>query len=125
MRAHTAAVLAALDAADVHAGLGSRPEAAAGKWAVVYPMGRAEAHSLSQPYDGFTYTVQVVSVGQGPEQAEWLADKVRATLLAPLSISGRTWLAVEHAAGTLQRDDAVNPPLYHVSETFRIRSGTA
>lgn len=126
MRSHTAAVLAAIGAADVTVGLGQKPAGAGAKWAVLSTFGDVEPSSVSEPYGAFVWTGQVMCVGQGPEQAEWVSDRVRAALLAPLSVTGRTWVGVSHEPGPpLLRDDDVNPPLFWLSETYRITTHPA
>lgn len=126
LRAHTAAVVAALEGAGLVVGLGARPDTTSSKWAVVHTMGRTEPTSVADSHGDFLYTCQVVAVGQGPEQAEWVADRARTALTAPLSVTGRTWLGVAHEGGPpLSRDDDVHPPLFWLSETYRFRTGPA
>lgn len=121
MRAHSAAVIAALEAADLAVGLGQKPEGAGTKYAVLSTFGDVEPSSVSEPYGAFIWTGQLMCVGQGPEQAEWVSDRARSVLLGPLSITGRTWISVSHEPGPpLQRDEDVNPPLFWLSETYRI-----
>lgn len=120
IRTHTDAVIAALVAADLTVGLGVRPDGAS-KYVVLSTFGDVEPSSVSEPYGAFVWTGQVLCVGQGPEQAEWVADRVRTALLAPLTITGRAWMGVDHEPGPpLQRDEDVNPPLFWLSETYRI-----
>jgi len=126
LRPHTVAVQAALEAAELVVGLGAKPEGAGSKWVTLHPFGADEANSLSEPHGGLLYTVQVMSFGLGPEQAEWVADRARTTLLAGITVDGRTVLGVEHEPSPpLSRDDDVQPPVFFLSETYRFRTTPA
>jgi len=126
LRPHTEGVITALEAAELVVGLGIKPDAASKKWVVIHPFGQDEANSIAEPHGGLLYTVQVMSFGLGPEQAEWVADRARATLLAGISVTGRTVLGVEHEPSPpLSRDDDVQPPVFYLSETFRFRTTPA
>jgi hypothetical protein len=134
--AHTAAVLACLTAAlgalspavpvqvgrkkddqiDVHS-----------KHAVIWP--------LSPDFDGpvgdyaadLTYAFQVTSVGETVDQAEWVADRVRAALIAgPITIAGRAVEPVRPTGGPpVQRDDDISPPMYYRAETYELCTSPA
>jgi len=118
--------VAALEEAELVVGLGIKPDAAGRKWAVLHPFGQDEATSIAEPHGGLLYTVQVMSFGLGPEQAEWVADRARAALLAGITVDGRTVLGVEHEPSPpLARDDDVQPPVFYLSETFRFRTTPA
>jgi hypothetical protein len=126
LRPHTDAVITALEGAGLVVGLAAKPDGAGSKWAVIHPFGQDEATSIADPHAGMLYTVQVMSFGLGPEQAEWVADRARAALLVSLAIEGRTWIGVQHEPSPpLARDDDVSPPVFYLSETFRIRTSPA
>lgn len=88
--------------------------------------GQDESSSLIPNEDVVVY-LPLHAIGTGPEQALWLADKVRARLSrATPSVTGRSvhpmW---QEQAAPLLRDDDVTPPLYVAFAEYAIRSSPA
>ncbi len=69
---------------------------------------------------------QWTSVGAGPEQAMWVADRVSRALLAAVpSVEGRrVWKTVEESVQTVRRDDT-STGLYYVTAQYLTRSDPA
>ncbi|MGH3627269.1 MAG: hypothetical protein ACRDRL_07500, partial [Sciscionella sp.] len=117
---HIAAVVAALDTAlqalptARRAYNAKRPDADT-VCAVVYGSPGQVSGPLGDRFADLELDFQVTAVGDGPDQAQYIADAVRATLLAvpPPAVAGRAvWPLWQTAAQPVQRDDTVQPALY-------------
>jgi hypothetical protein len=118
-RTHTAAIVAVLEAAGLTVGNGSGIGLTA-PYVVVYSDSGAVDGPLGDRFADLDQTVILHSVGTGPEQAQWVADKARTALLGSTpTVTGRTVLYVDHAdSQPLYRDDDVTPPLYLAVDTY-------
>lgn len=119
-RAHTAAVVAALDAAGISTGNGIGANLS-GKYAVVYSDLGALDGPLGDRFADLEQTIFVHSVGVGPDQAQWVADKSRTTLLAGVDVPGRARLNLVHTSSQpVQRDDDVKPPVFYAVDIYTL-----
>jgi hypothetical protein len=121
---HVDAVLAALAAAELVAGLGVAPPGQAPPYVAVYPdPGQSLPGSLADPLSYYQGTVQLTCVGETAEQALSVSDRARTVLSVPLSVDGRAgWRPEELGGPPVQRDDDVTPPLYYAAVQYRLRS---
>jgi hypothetical protein len=125
------ALIAMIDAAGVTVYWGGAPRGVdpPGKYAVIYPdtgMKSAQHRTLANNGpDELRY--QITSVGVGPEQASWVADRVAAALLdgTPPTVSGRrVWKTVEVGVQPVRRDDA-STGLFYATAQYLTRSDAA
>lgn len=83
-RTVTAALLDLLETTTLPIGDHTAPAEVAGKpWAVLYsiPGGEVSDHNLAAVETGIDLIYQVTSVGRRRDQAEWMADLIRATVI--------------------------------------------
>lgn len=89
--------------------LAGAPRDEVGRFAVWYPdTGIQSAVHRNLVNDGpDELRFQVTSVGVGPEQAMWVADRVSSLLLAgtPTVAGRRVWRTVEESSQPVRRDD--------------------
>lgn len=121
---HIDALLAALAAAGLTAGLGVAPPDTAPPYIAVYPdPGQSVPGSLADPLSYYQATVQLTCVGETAEQALSVSDRARAALSVPLVVEGRAgWRPEELGGPPVTRDDDVTPPLYYAPVRYRLRS---
>lgn len=123
---HIAALRSALEAVPLTVYLGGAPPVATlpATYVVLYPdSGMAAAASLADDRTTLDTLVQITCVATTPDGALGTADRARAALAAPLTVSGRTsWRPEELGGPPLQRDDDQNPPLYYLPVQYRLRS---
>lgn len=119
-RDHTAAVVATLDAAGITAGNGSGA-GLSGKYAVVYTdLGTLDG-PIGDRFADLAQTIFVHSIGVGPDQAQWVADKSRTALLAGVDVPGRAPLYLVHTSSQpVQRDDDVKPPVFYAVDVYTL-----
>jgi hypothetical protein len=119
---HTAAVIAALQAAGVAVGDGSG-KGLSPPFAVVYPIpGGGTSGTLGKRNEDAELVYQVTCVGRVRPEAEWIVDKVMA-LLNGFNVAGRSILLVSlDSHGGIRRDDDVTPPLFYATPRFRVLS---
>ena len=125
---HMDAVQTALTDAGLTVYLGGAPTSSGwtppDKYAVLYPEpGEAVRESLADARTDFMAVFQVTCVGASMERALWVADKVRAALSVPLTVTGRaTWRPEDLGGPPVQRDDDTNPPSFFVPVQYRLKS---
>ena len=123
---HTEAVLATLRTAGCTVGNGTGLGLTA-PYSVLY----ADTGKLDGPigdrFADLDQTLFVHGVGTGPEQAQWEADKARAALLGTaILVAGRTVMYVTHVISQpVQRDDAVQPPLFFTVDQYLLSTTPA
>jgi hypothetical protein len=129
---HTAAAVATLEAAGLTVGNGSGNDPATGAlyarpYVVVYGDLGALDGPLGDRFADLSQTLTVHGVGNGPEQAQWVADKARAALLTtPVTVAGRSTLYVSHTTSQpVQRDDDVQPPLFYEVDQYTLSTTPA
>jgi hypothetical protein len=142
LRAHTAAVLATLEAAAAAtiAEVGDAQQPAGASWQgqpghsqfvpymVVYPLGGPFDGTLGDPDDDADLQWQVTCVGETREQTEWLADLCIGALVGkPLTVAGRAVQRVQldDAAAGVRADDTVQPTVFIATPRFRALSTPA
>lgn len=107
---------------------GGAPHDVSGKYAVFYPDTGVKSPFLrTLNNDGpDELRHQWTSVGVGPEQALWVADKVSIALLTTVpAVDGRrVWRTVEEDAQPLRRDDE-STGLFYVTAQYLTRSDPA
>lgn len=119
-REHTVAVVAALIGAGLTVGNGSGAGLTT-PYAVVYADLGALDGPMGDRFADLAQTLTIHYIGAGPDQAQWVADKGRAALLAGVNVPGRALLDVVcEPAGPVQRDDDVSPPLFLAIDLCRI-----
>jgi hypothetical protein len=96
-------------------------------YAVLYPEpGMAVRESLADERTDFEAVMQITCAGASPEQALWVADKVRTVLAAAPVVEGRVCWPPEDLGGPpLARDDDVTPPVFFLPVQYRICSTPA
>ena len=131
------AVIAALDAASLLVGDAVTPDGvtndAQGRpttpYCIVYPMpSGGTSGPMSSPHADEDQVVQVTAVGRSREQAQWVADVAKTTLLAGLTLTGRSLLSRPRldVGNGVQRDDATaGPPLFHAVARYRFTTTPA
>lgn len=126
VRAHTDAVIAALEALGLAVGDAVAPDQDP-PYVVVYPIpGGSTTGTLATPDDDAILVYQVTCVGKTREQAEWLADKALILLEGNVAVTGRRVLRVSlDMHGGTQRDDQLTPPVFWSTPRFRIISTPA
>ncbi len=128
VRAIDVTLKAGLPAA-IGVGLGRAPTDQALPYAVHYPdPGDVQAARLDGQRQHLTLHFIVHAIGVGPEQANWVADRVRDVLLnTALTVPGRRLYRVTQDAAPppMSRDDDVTPPLYVQTLEFQLRSDPA
>ncbi|MEU6710003.1 hypothetical protein ABZ897_00875 [Nonomuraea sp. NPDC046802] len=101
---------------------------AAPPYAVVYPdSGMLTPGRRTLANNGPTeLRYQITSVGASPAQAQWVADKTRAAVLAnvPAIVGRRVWPTVEEGSQPLRRDD-VSTNLFFATAQYLTRSDPA
>lgn len=124
-RAHADAVVAALGAAlTTFDGEGPADPHNRVPYAVVRTDAGDTSGSLGDRYQELTVTVWVTAVGGTREQAQWAADKARATLLTTgPTVSGRSahpmWQVTSQPV-TVDAD--VEPSLFYAVAAYRLRT---
>ncbi len=127
----TAAVLAWLAADGLMVGDGVRPAAwasATAGYVVVYPLITEQDGPAEDAYADTDSAYQITAVGRTRAQAQFAADKARASMLAPgLSIPGRALMQpVEWSPSRgVTRDDDEDPPLFYAVDSYLIRTTPA
>jgi hypothetical protein len=123
---HITALQAALTAANLTAYDGGAPPATAlpPTYVVIYPdPGRASASSMADDRTVLDIVVQLTCVATTAAGATGTADRVRAALVAPLTVAGRVlWRAEELGGPPRERDDELVPPLWFLPVQYRLRS---
>lgn len=131
---HMTAVVAVVDTAlqalptARHAYLGKRPDLDT-ICAVIHGAPGEPSGSLGDRHSDLQIEFQVTAVGEGPEQALYIADAARAALLAtpPPAVAGRSVMPLWQAGPPqpVQRDDAVQPALWIATAQYVIKSTPA
>lgn len=131
---HIAAVVLAADTAlqaltvPRHAYNGTRPDTDTA-CAVIYGSPGLASGPLGDRFADLQIEFQVTAVGAGPEQALYIADVVKAALLAtpPPPVAGRAvWPLWQPAPPQpVRRDDTVQPALYIATAQYVIKSNPA
>lgn len=123
---HTDALIAALQAAGLTVGDGDA-EGLALPYAVVYSLpGGSMSGNLDDPYEDADLVYQVTCVAAKRREAEWLADKVIATLVSGFSVTGRSIALVRPDGGPGTRPDYdSDPPVFISTPRFTIKSTAA
>lgn len=107
---------------------GGAPQTAAPPFAVVYPdSGVLTAGERTLANNGPNeLRFQITSVGQTPDQAQWVADKTSAAVLGgiPTVVGRRVWPTVEEGSQPLRRDDT-STPLFFATAQYLTRSDPA
>lgn len=111
-------------------GDGAAPSAAVLPFAVVYPIGDVDREAAMNELlkDGDLVTeVQVTSVGESREQAQWMSGQIREEFIASaISWATRKITLVELDDGNaVERDDDVQPPLFYGIDSFLVFSTPA
>jgi hypothetical protein len=81
--------------------------------------------SLGDRHRDLLIEFQVTCVGTGPEQAQWVADRVRLVLLTQVpTVAGRTVQPLwQVPTGERVRPDFdLDPPLYYLPVIFQMRT---
>lgn len=92
-------------------------------YCIVYPMpSGGTSGPMSAPHADEDMVVQVTAVGRTREQAQWVADTAKATLLAGISITGRALSSrpgLDVGSGLQRDDDTAGPPLFYAVHRYR------
>jgi hypothetical protein len=134
-----AALLAANPSPVLYVGVGEKPDSVpdpdpnptvpAPGWVVLYALPLVgAAGTVAEPYADTPFEVQVTAVGWSQQQATLLGDIAAQLLLsaAGLTVSGRLVDWIEPLSGQpARREDAVEPPLWHVTAQYEIRTTPA
>lgn len=122
-RIHTNAVITALEATGVPVGDAKAPEGDPPYFFVV-PRPEGDVYgTLDDPHADAEVVYQVTSVGTTREQAEGARDLARETLLAGVTVSGRTIsLVTIETVGAVERDSDIEPNRFFCPETYRLFS---
>lgn len=95
-------------------------------YAVLYRLaGGAPFSSLDHGNQYAIVTLQVTSVGETPEQAEWMKDKVREGMLDLSNFTAPSGFRFEHVnldldGGVNRDDDLGTEPLFYGVDRFRL-----
>lgn len=93
-------------------------------YVVVYPLGGSTGGTIEHPDDDGFVIYQTTSIGPSRRHAEWVADRVRAVMLASTgwTLTGRTVTRVTiDALGAGGRDDnTAEPSRFSVMDQFAI-----
>lgn len=128
--AHTNAVLSLLRADATLAGIvfqgvvTNRPA----RYVTVYTNnGPREVSRLTGPQSAVTFTYIVHSVGQTPEQAQWVAEKVYLQLVdAVPNVPGRVVSPIRSVSSlSVQIDRDIDPPLWYCVDEFDLHTEPA
>lgn len=121
-RPETNALLAALLVAHPRVGDAVAPGDTTTPYAVLYPAGSGSLiGSVRNPHEDRPGLYQITCVGLHRQEAEWLAEKLRAVALGPLSIAGRRVLQASlETSQPVRRDDSTSPPLYYCADQYRL-----
>lgn len=119
MRTTTDAVITALTAGPLTVGDGSGERLSA-PYVVVHPIGDTLGGTLAAAWGEAQSGVQVTCVGESRKQAEWLAERVTALLLAATDTLGHVEVLT---SGPVTRDDGTGAPsLFLAYPRFRIHT---
>lgn len=115
------AVLTALRVAWPRVGDGEAPADLTLPYAVMYDAGGAGLDGpVADPHADGAPLLQVTCVGSTREQARWLADKLRPTLLTRPTVTGQVvWQVSLESSRPVQRDDSTAPPLFYAADQAR------
>jgi hypothetical protein len=121
-RPETNGLLAALQAAHSRVGDAVAPDDTTTPYAVLYPAGSGSlTGSVARPHEDRPGLYQITCVGKHRQEAEWLAEKLRAVVLGPLSITGRRVLQASlETSQPVRRDDSTSPPLFYAADQYRL-----
>lgn len=107
--------------------LGVGPVQTGGPYVAVYPSsGVADDLYLCGDRSKFEMRVFVHCIGDGPDQAQWVFDQVRNSLLGtPPPVTGRSSYRMYQETGTpsVYRDTTVQPPVYIQAGSFEWCTG--
>jgi len=123
MRALATAVLAKLntDAADI--GDGQPPKGFTYPYGIMWTLGESDREGDMSDWDvtGW-WRYQVTTVGETPDQARLLSDRLRGVMeAASLTVSGYTVGPIRRdVTGLVERDDDVQPPVWFCGDIFEI-----
>lgn len=122
-RIHTDAVITALEATGFPVGDGKAPAGDPPHFFVV-PRPEGDVYgTIDDPHADAELVIQVTSVGTTRKQAEGVRDLARETLLAGLTVSGRTVsLVTIDTVGGVERDPDIEPDRFFCPETYRLFS---
>lgn len=123
-RTVTDAFIALLDQAGLTVGDGVAPTGAAPPYCIVYPVSATTvAGTAAAPSADVARVLQVTSVGDTREQAQWAADRAAAVLLGAdhrtVAIAGRALMQPIglHSSSGVQRDDTTaGPALFYAAD---------
>jgi hypothetical protein len=131
----TAAIIAALRAEGLAVGNAEQPPGSGWQntpgtsthvaYVVVYPLaGGSLDGSLADGQEDAEALYQLTCVGASAEQAEWVADAARASLLgASLTVPGRSVpLIIIDTLGGSVRDDNTQPPVWWIADRYSVRT---
>ncbi|WP_325594286.1 hypothetical protein [Iamia sp.] len=127
-RAHTAGVIAALEAAGLQVGRGVAPAGVDPPYVVVHAGGLSVLDGpVSGSHADASPTMHVVCVGETADQAEWGRDKAAAALLGIVTVAGRSRLHPPEleASQPVRRDDDRSPPIFEAVDIYRIHTTPA
>ena len=119
----TDALITLLDTLSFPIGDGEAPANAGDQYAVVYPLPDLESDGPANDIDSdVQHVYQVTAVGTTREQAEWVADEVRETILiGAITIAGRSVMQRRAlSGGSIERDDDLSTPLFYKTPLFQI-----
>jgi hypothetical protein len=122
---HSDAILTAVGAAvTVYDADGPAQPHGAVPYAVIRTDSGDLSGSLGNRHSDLTLTVWVTSVGGTREQAQWVADEVRAVMLdSPPAVTGRTAQpAWQQLSQPVSRDDGLEPPLFYAVAAYRLHT---
>ena len=122
MRVLTDKVLTQLGSGGRRIGDAHTPSNSTRPYAVLWPLFAVDfdGNLKAQDLDAW-WNYQVTSVGDTREQAQGLADELQATIKAAYTVTGYVVGPVEIAdVLPVERDDAVQPPVFYQSCTVRI-----
>lgn len=116
------AVLTALRVAWARVGDGEAPADLTLPYAVLYRAGGGGLSGpVSNPHADGSPLLQLTCVGATAEQADWLADKLRPTLLTRPTVTGQRVMQVSlETSQPVRRDDSTDPPLFYAAEQVRL-----
>lgn len=129
-RAHTDAVIAALEAAGLVVGDAEAPtdvDPREDPYVVVYPIagresfGTSRSGSLEEPFEDAELVYQVTCAGGSRKEVEWLADKVE-VLLDGVTVAGRRIHVVPEMNPGVTRTSNETPPIFEATPRYRLMS---
>jgi hypothetical protein len=123
MRILTNGVIALLATSGIDIGDATKPDTASSKYAVLYPVDQDSDGDLGKMDRFGWWEFSLISAGATREQAEGVADTLRAVLDSgtPPTVAGyRAQPIRREVTGAVSRDDDIQPPTFYCADVFSI-----